>query len=421
MLVHSASQLLALAGPPQRGKGLGQLHIIEDGAILIKDGMIQKVGKSNQLLEEFPREDRVDADHKVVLPGFVDPHTHAVWAGSRASEFEMKLEGKTYLEILESGGGILSTVTETRNASHEELKDQTRSRLWKMMAYGATTVEIKTGYGLNIESELKMLDVILALDEEGPWDLVPTFLGAHAIPPEFKDDSQGYTTYICDEMLPELATWWKENNSQKSLPFVDVFCERGAFNISQTREIFKVAIEIGFKLKIHADEFENLGGASLAVEYKAVSADHLVVTSANDISALGASETVSVALPGTPFGLGHQEYTPAEKILDAGGYLAIATDLNPGTSWCENMQMPIALACRYMKLTPAQAIVAATLNAAAAIQLDNEIGSLEVGKKADLLILSVDDYRHLGYQYGTNLVDKVIKNGDIISFNEEIN
>ncbi|MBT3669087.1 MAG: imidazolonepropionase [Chloroflexi bacterium] len=421
MLIHSASQLLTIAGTPQRGNSLGKLNILEDGAVLIGDGKIKKVGKSKELLDAYPEELKINANNKVVMPGFVDPHTHAVWAGSRAAEFELKLEGKSYLEILASGGGILSTVTETRKASFNELVDQTRDRLWKMLQYGSTTIEVKTGYGLNIESEIKMLKVVLELDNEGPWNLMPTFLGAHAIPPEYKDNTQGYTNFVCEEMLPAILEWWNENTGRKKLPFVDVFCETGAFDINQTKQIFDAARKLGFKLKVHADEFDNLGGASLAVDYKAISADHLVVTSSDDISSLGTSNTVAVALPGTPFGLGHSEYTPAKKILEADGILAIASDLNPGTTWCENMQMPIALACRFMKLTPAQAIVAATLNAAAAIDRDRDIGSIEVGKNADLLMLSVVDYRQLGYQYGTNLVKTVVKNGKVISFNEDIN
>ena len=307
MLIHSASQLLTIAGTPQRGNSLGKLNILEDGAVLIGDGKIKKVGKSKELLDAYPEELKINANNKVVMPGFVDPHTHAVWAGSRAAEFELKLEGKSYLEILASGGGILSTVTETRKASFNELVDQTRDRLWKMLQYGSTTIEVKTGYGLNIESEIKMLKVVLELDNEGPWNLMPTFLGAHAIPPEYKDNTQGYTNFVCEEMLPAILEWWNENTGRKKLPFVDVFCETGAFDINQTKQIFDAARKLGFKLKVHADEFDNLGGASLAVDYKAISADHLVVTSSDDISSLGTSNTVAVALPGTPFGLGHSE------------------------------------------------------------------------------------------------------------------
>jgi imidazolonepropionase len=415
MLVHSAAQLVTVSGPPQRGEDLGNLGIISDGAVLLKEGVIARVGDSAALLDAYPNTPRLDASGKVVLPGLVDPHTHAVWAGDRAAEFELKLEGKTYLEILQAGGGIISTVRATREADLETLKSRTRTRLQKMFYHGATTIEVKTGYGLETETELRMLGAILELDDEGPWDLVPTFLGAHAIAPEFKDDPDGYTELVCAEMLPAVARWWTENAGNRRFPFVDVFCETGAFNLAQSRRILTTAKELGFPLKIHADEFDNLGGASLAVELGAASADHLVKTSEADIAALGESDTVAVGLPGTPFGLAHHEYTPAMKILGAGGILSLASDLNPGTTWCENMQMTMAIACRYMKITPAQAIAAATINAAAAVGLADKVGSIEEGKQADLLVLDVPDYRHLGYRYGTNLVHTVIKRGEVFS------
>ena len=413
MLIHSAKQLLTIAGPPQRGDVLGDLGIIPNGAVLVRDGLIYALGPTDDLIEEYPNEPQIDASNRVVMPGFVDPHTHVIWAGDRAAEFELQLEGKSYLEILEAGGGIISSVRAAREASSETLMEETRSRLWRMFSYGATTIEAKTGYGLETETELRMLEVLLALDKEGPWDIAPTFLGAHAIPPEYKDDTQGYTDHICTDMLPALKRWWEDNGASLTPPFVDVFCETGAFNLAQSRRILETAKDLGFPLKIHADEFDNLGGTSLAVELGAVSADHLVATSPEDIKALGDRDTVAVGLPGTPFGLAEKAYTPAKEILAAGGILAIASDLNPGTSWCENIQMTIAIACRYMRLTPAQAIAAATINAAAAIDRAVILGSLEVGKLADILILSVSDYRHLGYRYGTNLVHTVIKKGEV--------
>jgi imidazolonepropionase len=413
MLIHSATQLVTVAGGPQRGNDLGNLGIISDGGVLLKEGEIAEVGDSAELLAAYPDEEKLDASGKVVMPGFVDPHTHAVWAGDRAAEFEMRLEGKTYLEILQAGGGIISTVRATRGADVEALMEQTRTRLWQMFYHGATTVEVKTGYGLETETELRMLEAILKLDEEGPWRLVPTFLGAHAIAPEYKDDPDGYTDHVCTEMLPAVRNWWKENVKERRFPFVDVFCETGAFSLGQSRKILTTAKELGFPLKIHADEFDNLGGTSLAVELEAVSADHLVKTSDEDTIGLGKGDTVAVGLPGTPFGLAEEEYTPAKKILDAGGILALASDLNPGTTWCENMQMTMAIACRYMTITPAQAIAAATINAAAAVGLADEVGSLEIGKQADMLVLNVPDYRHLGYRYGINLVHTVIKQGAV--------
>jgi imidazolonepropionase len=269
-----------------------------------------------------------------------------------------------------------------------------------MFAHGTTTVEAKTGYGLQTATELRLLKALLALDDETPLDLAITFLGAHAIAPEFSGNPQGYTDLICETMLPM---------------FVDVFCEDKAFDLEQSRQILSKARSLGFPLKIHADEFGNIGGASLAVELGAASADHLVKTSDADIAALGKSDTVAVALPCTPFGLAERAYTPAKALLEAGAILALATDCNPGTSWNESMQIAIALSCRYMGLTPAQAIAAATINSAYAIRRADTIGSIEVGKQADMLILSVPDYRHLGYRYGTNLVKQVIKRGQVYS------
>jgi imidazolonepropionase len=328
----------------------------------------------------------------------------------------MRLEGAHYLDILKAGGGILSTVRDTRKASLESLLAQARPRLMRMFATGTTTVEAKTGYGLQTATELRMLKALLTLDREGPLEFAITFLGAHAIAPEFKDDPQGYTDHLVETMLPIVSEWWETHAPRRqNKPFVDVFCETGAFDLAQSRQILEKAKGLGFPLKIHADEFDNLGGASLATELGAASADHLVVTSDEDIAALANSETVAVSLPCTPFGLAHCEYTPAQKMLDAGVILALATDCNPGTAWTESMQFSLALACRSMKLTPAQAIVAATINAAYAIRRDDRIGSLEIGKQADMLLLSVPDYRQLGYRFGTNLVKKVIKRGRIYS------
>jgi len=414
MLIHSASQLLTLPGGPQRGRELGRLGIIPNGAVLVRGGKIAAVGSTAELRADFPDEPALDAGGKVVMPGFVDPHTHLVWAGDRAAEFEMRLEGKTYLEIMAAGGGIVSTVRATRQASLETLKDQTRARMTSLLRHGTTTAEAKTGYGLETQSELHQMQVLLELDAEGGLELVPTFLGAHAIPQETKDNPQAFTDLVVTEMLPALHAWWQAHGGQRPLPYVDVFCETGAFSLEQSRQILTAAKALGFPLKIHADEFDNLGGASLAAELGAASADHLVKTSAADIAALARSNTVAVALPCTPFGLADPHYTPARAILEADGLLAVASDINPGTAWCESMQFVIALACRYLRLTPAQAVAAATINAAAAVGRAERVGSLELGKQADLLVLSVDDYRHLGYRFGTNLVQTVIKRGQIL-------
>ncbi len=415
MLIHSASQLLTLAGGPQRGLSLGNLGIIEDGAVLIRDEKIVEVGKTSELRAAYPNEPLQDANGCVVMPGFVDPHTHVIWGGDRALEFEQRLEGARYLDILAAGEGILDTVRATRKAGLEALVAQTRSRLLRMFAHGTTTVEAKSGYGLQTATELRLLKALLALEEESRLDLAITFLGAHAIPPEYKDDPQGYVDLVCGTMLPIVRQWWEVHAPGRPLPFVDVFCETRAFDLAQSRQVLLQAKELGFPLKIHADEFDNLGGVSLAVELGAVSADHLVKTSEADIAALGGSDTVAVSLPCTPFGLAELEYSPAHKLLEAGCILALATDCNPGTAWNESMQFVIALACRAMKLTPAQAIAAATINAAQAIRMADKVGSLEQGKQADLLVLAVPDYRHLGYRFGTNLVKQVVKKGRIYS------
>jgi imidazolonepropionase len=413
MLIHSASQLLTLAGGAQRGSELGRLAVILDGAVLMRGETILETGTTEDLLKRFPAEEKLDAGGKVVMPGFVDPHTHLVWAGDRAAEFEMRLQGKTYMQIMAAGGGIASTVSATRQATPQDLLDQTRERATSMFKCGTTTVEAKTGYGLELNSELAQLETLLRLDAEGPLEIAPTFLPAHAIPPEYAGRADDYTRHICDEMLPAVLALWHRKKFNQPLPFVDVFCEAGVFDLEQTRLILTTARELGFPLKVHVDEFENLGGARLALELGAVSIDHVVRTSLEEIQSLGTSQTTAVSLPCTPFGLAQPEYTPAKEILAADGYLALASDLNPGTAWCGNMQFVIALASRYLKLTPAQAVAAATINAAKAIGRDDRVGSLEKGKQADLLILTVSDYRHLGYRFGGNLVQTVIKKGQV--------
>jgi imidazolonepropionase len=415
MIIHSASQLLTIRGSAQRGNLLGELKIIENGAVLFQNGIIKQVGSTQELLSSHPDEEAIDASGKVVMPGFVDPHTHAIWAGNRANEFEQRLAGKSYMQIMESGGGIMSTVNATRDADIERLSEQTISRVEKMFLFGTTTAEVKTGYGLNLETEIRLLESLLLVQKKLPIELVFTFLGAHAIPTEYKNDPGAYTVLIRSEMLPEVLEWWNIHASTQPLPFVDVFCEDGAFSLEQTRTILMDAKSMGFPLKIHVDEFKNLGGVPLAIELGATSADHLVETSRSDISAMGKSDVVAVALPCTPFGLGSTKYTPAKEFLDADCILAIATDLNPGTAWCESMQFAIALACRYMNLTPAQAIVCATINAAKAIERDHTIGSIEPGKQADIIILDVPHYQHLGYRFGTNLVHTIIKRGKVFS------
>lgn len=413
MLIHNISQLLTLTEKPQRGHELGTLNIINDGAVLIKGRLIEAVGNSSSFLDKYPGEPRLNARGRVVMPGFVDPHTHLVFAGDRAAEFEMRLEGKSYMEIMAAGGGIMSTVRDTRAAGREGLLAQTRERARNLFKFGVTTAEAKSGYGLELGSELEQLGVLLELDGRGPLEIAPTFLGAHAIPTEFKNDPDGYTSLLCTHMLPQVKDWWLQRADGRPLPFVDIFCEEGAFNLEQTRRILEAAKALDFPLKVHADEFASIGGTPLAVSLGAVSADHLLHVSSEDIRVLAASDTIAVALPGTPFGLADPQYMPARDIIAANGLLAIASDLNPGTAWCENIQFVIALACRYLKLAPAEAIAAVTINAAAAIQRADRIGSIHPGKQADLLILSTPDYRHLGYRFGANVVDTVIKKGKV--------
>lgn len=412
LFVHSAAQLLTIASEgPKRGAAIGELGIIEDGAVAVKDGLIALVGPTSEVRGQVVAVEGIDASGKVIMPGFVDPHTHVVFAGARADEFELRIKGATYMEIMAAGGGIMSTVRATRAASVDKLVEESRARLDQMLAHGTTTAEAKTGYGLDTENELKMLEAIRRLDTEHPVDLVPTFLGAHAVPTEYQGRADEYVDLVVEEMLPMIKS---QIPNPKSQIFCDVFCDEGAFTLEQSQRVLEAAQALGFGLKIHADEFKPLGGTRLAVELGAISADHLVCTPDDEIELLAGSDTIAVALPGTPFGLGHHEYTPARRIIDAGGALALATDLNPGTCWCESMQLIIALACRFMEMTPAEAVAAATINAAHAVGLGNRVGSLEVGKKADILVLDVPDYRHLSYRFGVNLVDKVIKGGELL-------
>ncbi len=425
LLILNVTHLLTCASPkgPKRGAALADPGLIEGGAVACLAGQIVAVGKTAEVLAQVDDPDAaqvIDAAGKVVLPGFVDPHTHLLWAGDRAGEFEQRIAGATYMEIMQAGGGIMRTVRATRAASLDDLIAQTLPRLDEMLTHGTTTAEVKTGYGLDLDSELKMLDAIRLLDEEHPIDLVPTFMAAHAVPAEYQGRTDAYVDLIVDEMLPTIADLRYKVSAPdgeyyvRAADFCDVFCEAGVFDLAQTRRILEAARSLGMGLKLHADEFEPIGGATLAVELEAISADHLVRTTDEQLAALAASPTIAVSLPGTPFGLGHHEYTRARRLIELGGALALATDLNPGTCWCESMQFIIALACRYLRLTPAEAINAATINAAHALNLGQYVGSLEVGKQADILVLDAPDYRHLGYRFGVNLVETVIKRGQVV-------
>jgi imidazolonepropionase len=409
LLVYDATQVITVASPDglKRGAAMRDLGIIPDGAVAIRDGRVLDVGPSEELRSQIRAEQSLYAGGHLVMPGFVDPHTHLVWAGERADEFKMRIAGSSYLEIMAAGGGIMSTVRHTRAASLDDLVAQTRPRLRRMLEHGTTTVEIKSGYGLNTRDERKQLAAIHRLQEESPATLVPTFLGAHAIPTEYQGRPEAYVDLVVGEMLPAVV-------ADGSARFCDVFCEEGAFSLEQSWRVLNAAQQLGLGLKIHVDEFKALGGTSLAVELGAISADHLVCTPPNEIERLAQSDTIAVALPGTPFGLGHQDYTPARALIDAGGAVALATDCNPGTCWCESMQLMIALACRYMKMTPEEAISAATINAAHAVGLGREVGSLEPGKRADLLLLDLPSLQHLAYRFGTNLVAGVMVGGQMV-------
>lgn len=414
-LITNIGQLCTIPaheGGPQRGQSLGDLGIIPDGAVAITDGVIAAIGTAADLRSRYSPAQTIDAGGKLVTPGLVDPHTHVIWAGDRAHEFERRIGGATYQEIMAEGGGINRTVQDTRRADRATLVEQSRRRLDSMLAHGSTTVEAKSGYGLDTATELAMLGAIAQLDREHPIDLAATFLGAHAIPPEHTNDPDRYVDLVISEMIPAAAEW-KAQHWPDTL-FCDVFCEVGAFSLDQSRRILEAGHAHGMALKVHVDEFEPLGGTRLAVELEATSADHVVVTPPDEIEALGQSNTIAVSLPPTPFGLAHTRYTPARAMLEAGTALAIATDCNPGTGWNESMQFVMALATRYLRLTPAEALAAATINAAYAIRRGDRVGSLEPGKQADLVIWDADSYPHLSYRFGTNLAHTVIKRGQVV-------
>ena len=414
LLIHSAAQLVTCAAPdgPKRGAAMRDVGLVPDGAVAVADGEIVAAGPTADLRADFTARETLDAGGKVVCPGFVDPHTHAVYAGDRAAEFEMRVRGATYMEILQAGGGILSTMQATRAATVEQLVAAARPRLDAMLALGTTTVEVKTGYGLETASELKMLRAIAALDAAHPADLVPTFLGAHAVPPEYQGCAGDYVDLVVEEMLPEVGSWKLEVGSWI---FCDVFCEANVFDRDQSRRVLEAGMAWGLLPKIHADEFVSLGGVGLAAELGAVSADHLDVTPPAEIEALAASNTVGVVLPAVNFNLGSAHFADARAMIDAGVALALATDINPGSAPCPSMPLVMAIACRYQRLLPAEALNAATVNAAHAVGLGGRLGSIEAGKQADLLIVDAPDYRHLAYQFGVNLVERVVKRGRLLS------
>lgn len=414
LILHNASQLVTCASPggPKRGEAMRDVGLIENGAVAVTDGKIVAVGKSDVIVREYYSDRLIDAGGRVVCPGFVDPHTHIVFSGDRLDEFELKIRGADYLEILASGGGIISTVGKTREASFDDLVSRSRTRLDKMLASGTTTCEIKTGYGLDTETELKMLAVIEELDTTHPVDIVPTFLAAHAVPLEFKGDTDGYVDLICREMLPAAWDWYASSTFSGRTPFfADVFCEKNAFDVEQSRRVLERAKGLGFALKAHVDEFTNLGGSRLAIEMGAASIDHLDAISDEEIGMLAGSETVGIVTPAVNFNFGSCDFADARKLVDAGCAVALSTDYNPGSAPCPSPPMAMAIACRYQKLLPAEVLNATTINAAHAIGLGDRVGSIEVGKRADLLVLATHDFRELVYEIGVNSIQQAIKGG----------
>lgn len=392
--------------------------ILENGAMAITDGVIQAVGTSDDILATYTADTIIDAGGKVVCPSFVDPHTHVCYAGDRVDEFELRIQGKTYMEIMAQGGGILNSMRAIRSASVDDLISQTARRLKQMSALGTTTVEIKTGYGLDTENELKMLHAIDALnrDSSQPLRLIPTFMGAHAIPPEYKDAPDEFVEVVINDMLPKVAQWYTESSFiAQGIPlFIDVFCEQNAFTVAQSRRILEAGRTHGMLIKAHVDEFTPLGGVTMGVELGATSLDHLDVTTAEEMQVLADSDTIGVVIPAVNFNLGSTHFADARAMLDAGVALALTTDINPGSAPCPSMQFVMAIACRYQKLLPSEAFNASTINAAYAIGMGDKLGSLQAGKLADFLILDTHDYRHLAYEFGGNLVSGVYIAGEQI-------
>ena len=391
---------------------LGNVGIVKNGALLIADGLIIAVGSRAQV-EAHPlarSAQQLEAAGQVVLPGFVDSHTHLVHAASRADEYELRITGASYEEIAKRGGGILNSVSKLREATLDALKQRAHLALKQFAAYGTTTVEAKSGYGLDLVSELKILKLHKELSAEQPLEIVSTFLGAHVIPGEFRNRPSGakdYLSLLIDKLLPEIA-------SQKLAEFCDVFCDRGAFNLAQSKQILEAGKRYGLRPRIHTEQLSHTGGTQLAVKLDAASCDHLEKINRGDIRALAKSKTTATLLPGCDFHLGLKHYAPARELIDAGAIVALATDYNPGTGPTVSMPMILSLACTQLRMTPAETITAATINSAYSLGRDKQIGSLELGKLADISIFDVDDYREIPYYFGMNTCHTTIKRGQIV-------
>jgi len=410
LFVKNISQLVtvsAAGAPTKTGKAMSDLGIVENGGVLCENGRISWVGKMDEWNEEAaPEIPEIDATDKVVLPGFVDSHTHMMFAGDRAQEFGMRARGLSYQEIASQGGGILSTVKEVRAASKRDLKRSTVRYMVELLRQGTTTVEIKSGYGLDLNSEIKMLEAIHELKEEEIIGIVSTFIGAHAIPSEYAGNRKGYVKLVVEKMIPYVG-------KKKLADFCDVFCENGYFDPADARLVLMEGKKNGLAPKIHAEELSDSGGAAVAADVGAASADHLEKITDEGIAVLRSAGVVATLLPGVSFFLNHG-YAPARKLIDGGVAVGIATDFNPGSCMSYSMPMMMTIACTQMHMTPEEALVAATLNGAAAVKRSTEIGSIEVGKRADLLVANVPDYRYLAYHFAANHIGMTIKNGTIL-------
>ena len=411
LIIKNIGQLLTLAGDsPKRGGEMSNLAIVENAAIASRNGKIVAVGREDSVISEISLLENAretDANNKIVTPGLVDCHTHLVFSGSREDEFYLRIKGEDYLKILRKGGGILSTVDAVRKASSENLFKNGIKILNDMLSFGTTTVDIKSGYGLSTEDEVKILKVIKRLDEEHPIDVVPTFLGAHAFPEEYKNKEEDYVNLIIEEMLPVVK-------EKKLAKFCDVFYGKGVFNLEQTERILDIAKNLGYKLKIHADQLDYNGGAELAAKMNAISASHLEYISDEGITNMKQKGIIAELLPGSVFFIGKTNYAPARKMINNDVPITLATNYNPGTCAIKSLPIIMTLACIYMGMSAEEVIVATTINAACALDLQNEVGSIEVGKKTDIVIWDVENYKQIPYFLGLNLVEKVIKNGTIV-------
>ncbi|HOJ16440.1 MAG TPA: imidazolonepropionase [Caldisericia bacterium] len=407
VLIINSSELIAPRsdqGKPLRGKKQRDLDVIKDGAVFIANGRINDFGKTKYLLDKYSNSKIIDAAGSVVMPGFIDPHTHLVFAGSREEEFLLRLRGEDYLKVLNEGGGILSTVSDTRKASFDELYELSYNRIKKMISYGTLALEIKSGYGLNLEDEVKILSVIAKLKEEFDIPIKSTLLAAHALPQEFAGNKNAYIDFICEVIIPNVA-------KRGIADFNDAFCEKDVFDVEDCRKILQTGLQYGLKPKLHTDEFYSLGGISLGRELNAISLDHLVNSKIDELKKLSESETIAVILPGTYFGLRECRTNYAREIIDSNIPLAIGTDFNPGTCMCYSMQTMIELSVLKLDLLVEEAINAATVNAAFALCLQDEAGSLEENKRGNFIFLDIKNYKEIPYIWGTNKVYKVVING----------